>query len=180
MLKSRLRDFKLSEIYNSLDERLKYAGQKSLSYEEFLEILLEDEENNRRDNSHKKRYAKAKFPYLKTIEDFDFSYQPSIDRRVINDLSTCQFIEQKKNVVLIGNPGTSKTHISIDIGIKALTKGYKVLFTQVSDILQALYFSKAESSFYGKLNYYLSFNLLILDDLGFKNSHHILQMIFSK
>jgi DNA replication protein DnaC len=168
MLKSRLRDFKLSGIYNSLEERLKYAGQKSLSYEEFLEILLEDEENNRRDNSYKKRYQKAKFPYLKTIEDFDFSYQPSIDRRTINDLSTCQFIGQKKNVVLIGNPGTGKTHISIGIGIKALLKGYKVLFTQVSDMLQALYFSKADNSFYTKLNYYLSFDLLILDELGFK------------
>ena len=100
MLKSRLRDFKLFGIYNSLEKRLKYAGQKSLSYEEFLEILLEDYKNNRRDNSYKKRYAKAKFLYLKTIEDFDFSYQPSIDRRAINDLSTCQFIGQKKNVAL--------------------------------------------------------------------------------
>lgn len=106
MLKERLRDFKLSGIYNSVDERLKYAAQKSLSYEEFLELLLEDEENNRRDNSYRKRYAKAKFPYLKTLENFDFSYQPSIDRRIVNDLSTCQFIGQKKNAVLIGNPGT--------------------------------------------------------------------------
>ena len=61
-IKTRLRDFKLSAIYNSYEERIKYAQDKSLSYEEFLEMLLEDEENNRRDNSYRKRYSKAKFP----------------------------------------------------------------------------------------------------------------------
>jgi len=65
LLKSRLRDFKLSGIYNSFEERIKYAQNSKLSYREFLEILLEDETNNRRDNSYKKRYTKAKFPYNK-------------------------------------------------------------------------------------------------------------------
>jgi len=168
MLKSRLRDFKLSGIYNSIDDRLNYAKEKSLSYVEFLELLLEDEANNRRDNSYKKRYFKAKFPYSKTLEDFDFSFQPSIDKRLINDAITCQFIPEKKNIVFIGNPGTGKTHLAISIGMRALSKGYKVLFTQVNEMLQNLYFSKADNSFYQKLNYYLSPDLLILDELGFK------------
>jgi len=106
MLKSRLKDFKLSGIYNTLDDRLALAKDKSLSYQEFLELLLEDEENNRRENSYKKRYSKAKLPYQKRIEDFDFTFQPDIDRRVINDCATCQFIEERKNIVFIGNPGT--------------------------------------------------------------------------
>ena len=84
MIKARLREFKLSGIYNSYEERIKYAQSKSLSYEEFLELLLEDEVNNRRDNSYKKRYSKAKFPYSKNIEDFDFAFQPSIDK-IINE-----------------------------------------------------------------------------------------------
>ncbi len=74
MIKTRLKDFKLSGIYASYEERIKYAADKSLSYEEFLEILLEDEENNRKDNSFKKRYSRAKFPYCKKIEDLDFSF----------------------------------------------------------------------------------------------------------
>ena len=168
MIKARLREFKLSGIYNSYEERIKYATDKSLSYEEFLEMLLEDEVNNRADNSYKKRYSKAKFPYSKNIEDFDFSFQPSIDKRVINDICTCQFVKDRRNVVFIGSPGTGKTHISIGIGIKAVLKGYKVLFTQVNEMLQNLYFSKADNSYYGKLNYYLSPDLLILDELGFK------------
>ncbi len=168
LLKSRLRDFKLSGIYNSVEERITYANEKNLSYTEFLELLLEDEANNRRGNSYKKRYSKAKFPYYKTLEDFDYSFQPSINKKVINDCATCQFVSEKKNLVFIGNPGTGKTHLSISIGIKALAKGYKVLFASVSEMLQNLHFSKADNSFYQKLRYYLSPDLLVLDELGFK------------
>lgn len=168
LLKSRLKEFKLSGIYNSVEERVSYANERRLSYIEFLELLLEDEENNRRGNSYKKRYSNAKIPYYKTLEEFDFSFQPSIDKRLINDCATCQFIKDNKNIVFIGNPGTGKTHLSIGIAIKALLKGYKVLFTSVSEMLQNLYFSKADNSYYQKLRYYLLPDLLIMDELGFK------------
>jgi DNA replication protein DnaC len=168
MIKARLREFKLSGIHNSYEERAKYALDKSLSYEEFLELLLEDEANNRADNGFKKRYSKAKFPYAKNIEDFDFAFQPSIDKKAISDICTTSFVKEKRNVVFIGSPGTGKSHLSIGIGIKAILKGYKVLFTQVSEMLQALHFSKADNSYYNKLNYYLTPDLLILDELGFK------------
>lgn len=168
MLKSRLKDFKLSGIYSTVDERLSFAKDKALSYQEFLELLLEDEENNRRENSYKKRYSRAKLPYQKRIEDFDFSFQPSIDRRVINDFATCQFIGQKKNIIFLGEPGVGKSHLSIAIAIKALLKGHRVLFTQVSEMLQSLHQSKADNSYYKKLDYYIKPELLVLDELGFK------------
>jgi DNA replication protein DnaC len=106
MIKARLREFKLSGIHNSYEERAKYALDKSLSYEEFLELLLEDEANNRADNGFKKRYSKAKFPYAKNIEDFDFAFQPSIDKKAISDICTTSFVKEKRNVVFIGSPGT--------------------------------------------------------------------------
>lgn len=168
ILKSRLKEFKLAGIYNSIEERLKYATDSKLSYSEFLELLLEDEINNRRDNSYRKRYAKAKLLNHKTIEDFDFSYQPSIDKKIINDILICNFIKEKKNVVFIGNPGTGKTHLSTAIAIKALSKGYKVMFTPVSEMLQNLNASKADNSYYQKVNFYLAPDLLVLDELGFK------------
>lgn len=167
-LKSRLRDFKLSGIYNSLEDRLSYAHEKSLSHVELLELLLEDEANNRINNSYKKRYARAKLPSHKTLEDFDFSFQPSIDKKIINDCATCNFIREKKNIVFIGNPGTGKTHLSVGIGIRALMKGFKVYFTPVAEMLQNLNFSRADNSYYQKVSFYLAFDLLILDELGFK------------
>lgn len=173
ILKARLKDFKLSGIYNSIEERLSFAKEKDLSYTDFLELLLEDEANNRRDNSYKKRYAKAKFLAHKKIEDFDFSFQPSINKRVINDCLTCNFIKEKRNIVFIGNPGTGKTHLSIAMGIKSLMKGYKVLFTSVSEMLQNLNASKADNSYYQKVSFYLTPDLLILDELGFKRLPNI-------
>jgi len=167
-LKSKLREFKLAGIYNSIEERLKYANDSKLSYTEFLELLLEDEVNSRRDNSYRKRYAKAKLPIYKTIEDFDFNFQPSIDKKTINDVLTCNFIKEKRNIVFIGNPGTGKSHLSIAIAIKALIKGYKILFTPVSEMLQNLNASKADNSYYQKVNFYLAPDLLVLDELGFK------------
>jgi len=167
-LKSRLKEFKLSGMFNSLEERLSYAQDKSLSYLEFIELLLEDEFNNRSNNSYKKRFSKAKFSAHKTFEDFNLSFQPSIDKRTINDCLTCNFIREKKNIVFIGNPGTGKTHLSISIGIKALMKGFKVLFTQVSEMLQALNASRADNSYHQKVDYFLAPDLLILDELGFK------------
>jgi DNA replication protein DnaC len=167
-IKKRLKKFKLAGINNGIKERLEYANQEQISYTEFLEILLEDEENSRNNNSYKKRYKKAKFPMHKTIEEFDYSFQPSIDKRILNDCLTCNFIEQKNNIIFIGNPGTGKTHLSISIGVRALRKGYKVLFTKVSDMLNELHMSKADNSYYKKLKYYTKVDLLILDELGFK------------
>lgn len=167
-IKNKLKLFKLSGICNSIEERLAYANEKSLSYIDFLDMILEDEINNRNDNSYKKRYNKAKLPAHKTVEDFDFSYQPSIDKKMINDCLTCSFIKEKKNIVFIGNPGTGKTHLSTAVAIQALKKNHKVLFTSVSEMLHTLHSAKADNSYYNKLNFFITPDLLVLDELGFK------------
>lgn len=167
-LKARLKEFKLAGMVNTLEDRLKYAKDNDLSAIELLELLCEDEENSRRDNSYKKRHSKAKLPAYKTIEEFDFNFQPSIDKKLINDASTCQYINEKKNIVLVGNPGTGKTHLAIALGIKALLKDYKVLFTTTGEMLRQLHISKADNSYYRKFKEYLLPELLILDELGFR------------
>lgn len=167
-LKEHLRSFKLAGMLMALEERVTYANDKQLSYQQFLELLCEDELNNRNDNSYKKRYAKAKLPAHKTIEDFDFSFQPSLNKKQINDALTCQFIKEKRNLIFIGNPGTGKTHLSTAVTLRALSKNFKVLFTSVSEMLYQLHISKADNTYYKKLGEYLYPDLLVLDELGFK------------
>jgi len=167
-VKQQLKEFKLSGIYNNLEERLSYAKDNSLSHIDFLSLLVDDEINSRRDNSYKKRYASARLPTYKTIEDFDFSFQPGIDKKLINDCLTCNFVREHKNIVFIGKPGTGKTHLSIAIAINALKKNFKVIFTSVSQMLHNLHTAKADNSYYKKIDYYLKPDLLILDELGFK------------
>ena len=167
-LKENLRNFKLAGMLMSLEERVAHANDKQLSYQQFLELLCEDELNNRNDNSYKKRYAKAKLPAHKTIEDFDFSFQPSLNKKQVNDALTCQFIKEKRNLIFIGNPGTGKTHLSTAVALRALSKNFKVLFTPVSEMLYQLHISKADNTYYKKLEEYLRPDLLVLDELGFK------------
>lgn len=163
-----LKSFKLSGISNSLNERLIYAQNNKLGYVEFLTLLCSDEENNRRDNNYRRRNIIAKLPASKTLEGFDFSFQPSVDEKLINDLSICRFIKQKENVVFIGDSGTGKTHLAISLAHKALLKEYKVYYTTVSDMLYNLHISKADNSYHKKLKALIEYDLLILDELGFR------------
>lgn len=167
-LKQNLRDFKLAGMLMTLEERMAYANSQQLSYQQFLSLLCEDEANNRKDNSYKKRYVKAKLPAHKTVEDFDFAFQPSLNKKQINDALTCQFIKEKRNIIFIGNPGTGKTHLSTAIGLRALAKDFKVLFVTVAELLYHLHIAKADNSYYKKLNEYLAPDLLVLDELGFQ------------
>jgi len=165
---SRLRDLKLSGIIKTLDIRNEEALKSNLSYMEFFELLINDEVLNRQNNSNIKRTNKARFPQHKTLEEYNFNYQPNINKRFIYNLATCEFVRKKENVAFIGPPGTGKTHLAISIGLKAVAQGYKVLFTTVNEMLEELYISRADNSFHQKLRYYTTPDLLILDELGLK------------
>lgn len=178
-LTKNLRNLKLSGVVKTIEVRNEQAIKEKLSYMEFLELLIEDELTNRKDNSYKKRSQKAHFPFTKALEEYDFNFQPTLNRQEIYNLATCEFIRKKENIVFIGPPGTGKTHLSISIGIKALQQGYKVIFTTVSDMMSALFESKADNSYAQKLKYYLSCDLLILDELGFRKlNEHIVDQFY--
>jgi DNA replication protein DnaC len=160
--------FKLAGMACTLEERVTYANNNKLSYSELLELLCEDEKSNRYDNSYQRRKKAAKLPTIKQLEDFDFSFQPSIDKKLISDLATCKFIKAHENVLFIGGSGTGKTHLSIALALKALARDYTVYFTTVSDLLYNLHMAKADNSYHKKLKQIIDYDLLILDELGFK------------
>ena len=163
-----LRSLKLAGIAKSLDIRNKEAIERKLAYLEFLELLLEDEVSNRESNSFKKRISKAHLPHKKTLEDYEFNFQPRINKKLIFDLATCKFIEKNENIIFMGQPGTGKTHLATAIANKALLMGYKVLFSTVSEMIDTLHQSKADGTYYKKIEYYFKPDLLVLDELGFK------------
>ncbi len=167
-LKVKLRDLKLAGIVKSLEQRNRHALENKLSYVEFLELLIEDEYANRTANSYQKRFSKAKLSMQKTFDNYDFAYQPELDKKLISELMSCRFINEKKNIVLMGKPGTGKTHLANAIGLEAIKQGRKVLFTHVNQVIEQLYASKADGTFPALLRSYLTTDLLILDELGFK------------
>lgn len=168
VLKNYLKTFKLSGMLNSVEDRIEFANKENYSHLQLLKVLCEDETMTRQDNSYKKRYNKARLPGHKTLEVFEFNFQPSINAKEINDLAIGQYIEEKKNIVFVGSPGTGKTHLATALAIKALGQEKKVIFTSVSDMLLNLHTSKADNSYYKKLQEYITPDLLVLDELGFK------------
>lgn len=168
LMLSRLKDLKLSGIIKTIETRNEQAIKDNLSHMEFLEILLSDEVLNRQNNGMKKRLSKAKFPQSKSLEEYQFNLQPTLNKRFIYNLATCEFVRKKENVAFIGPPGTGKSHLAISLGVKAISQGYNVLFTTVNSMLEELYLSRADNSFNKKLRYYTTPDLLILDELGLK------------
>lgn len=148
--------------------RIEQAIREKLSYQEFLEILINDELMNRTNNGNQRRMQQAKFPQIKTMEEFNFNYQPSINRQTIYHLGACEFIRKKENIAFIGPPGTGKTHLAISIGAKAVVQGYSVIFITLNDMLEDLYMSRADNSFTQRLKKYTQCDLLIIDELGLK------------
>lgn len=168
-IQKNLRQFRLSGIANTLEIRLREATEEELGYAEFLSLLLEDEINRRTDNRKSKLYKQARLPFEKGVEDFDFAFQPSIKKQEILELATCRFIEKKGNLLLIGQPGTGKTHVSVALALEALGRGKTVLFTTVWDMIHILQQSRADYSYQRKIQGYLRPDLLILDELGYRS-----------
>lgn len=167
-LKERLKQLRLPTLAGALELRNQYALAHQISYLEFLELLLEDEWAARQAQAYHKRLTASRLSSQKALTTYDFSYQPGLDKRLVYDLATCRFIEEHQNIVLLGNPGVGKTHLANALGLEAVKKGYKVLFTHANEVIEKLHTSKADGSYRSALNKILAADLLIIDELGFK------------
>jgi len=167
--KQSLKKLRLSGMGELLELRLKQAQEEDLGYEEFLSLLLEDEFNQRAQNKRKGLYKQARLPFEKGLEDFDFSFQPSIKKKEILELATGIFVEKKSNVLFIGQPGTGKTHLSVALGLEVLGRGGSVLFTTVWEMISQLQQARADYSYHKRIKQYFKPDLLILDELGYRS-----------
>jgi len=151
-------------VYKELSDR---ATKGKLQYEEYLALLLEEEIKRKTEGSIKAKIAKAKFPFVKTVEGFDFSFQPNLKEREVIRLSSLDFIGQKDNIIFLGPPGVGKTHLSIGLGIKGCIAKYRVLFTSAQRLIEELMLSQRDGSLIGRLMAYSRLHLLIIDELGY-------------
>jgi DNA replication protein DnaC len=160
----RLRLFKSRERLEAL---LQEAIAKEVSYADFLDQVLTEEVASKTAKHISMRTQLARFPFVKGLESFDFSYQPSIDKKQIQALSSCHFVEHGENLVILGPPGVGKTHLAVGLGLKAIEHGYRVLFTTAAVLIAALTKALAEGRLDDKLKVYTMPRLLIVDEIGY-------------
>jgi len=160
----RLRLFKSRE---RLEAVLQEASSQELSYADFLDQVLTEEVTAKTAKHVTMRTNLARFPFVKGLESFEFGYQPSIDRKQIQALSTCRFIEHGENVVLLGPPGVGKTHLAVGLGLKAIEHGYRVLFTTAAAMLTTLSRAHADGRLDDKLKVFTVPRVLIIDEIGY-------------
>ena len=168
-LQSALHQLRLSGLAQSLDVRLQEAASHQLNHLEFLELILQDELMVRQQRQIDRRVKAADFRELKPLDDFDFSFNPSIKRSQIFDLATCRFVRETKDVLLVGPPGTGKSFIAQAIGYQAIKQGHLVLYRSIFDVVRDFVQDDALEGPDRILNKYLKPDLLIVDDMGMKN-----------
>ena len=166
-IKGYVSELKIPGINQGLKQKIEEAYRQDQSYEDFLLDIFSEAYDMRKENGRKNRIKNARFPYKKHMDEFRVEYLPEDGRRKIKELKTLNFIEEGRNIILAGNPGTGKTHISIGLGIEACNKGYKVYFSTVASLINELKETRSEKKLYTLEKKFEKYDLIIADELGY-------------
>ncbi|MBD2872990.1 IS21-like element helper ATPase IstB [Paenibacillus arenilitoris] len=167
-LKETFAEFGWSRIPEVFDAHAEEAAKLNIPYLEFLDKLLQEEIAYKQDRFVRMRTRMANFPYHRTLEAYDFSFQPSIDERRIRDLATLRFVENRENLIFLGPPGTGKTHLAVALAIEAIKHRYTVYFITAHDLVQMLQQAYVNQTIKQKMKALSKPSLLIIDEIGYR------------
>jgi DNA replication protein DnaC len=162
-----LQRLKLSRIAEQLDPLTEEAAKEGWTYLAFLERILDAEVSARYTHEVVMKTRLAHFPFPKTLDEFDFAFQPSINQRQLQELATVRFVANGENVLFLGPPGVGKTHLAIALGMAAIAQSISVYFTTVADLLEMLHKDIQEDRLDQRLRMLCKPKLLILDEMGY-------------
>lgn len=162
-----LNKLKLDHLEAQLDAVCEQAAQRQQDYKSFLVQALDTEWQGRHQRGIEARLRQARFPWLKTLDQFDFDFQPSLDRRQVRELAGLSFVERAHNVIVLGPPGVGKTHLAISLGVKAVEAGYSVLFLTLEALMTRLTKAVNENRLERSLQQLVYPKVLIIDEVGY-------------
>lgn len=166
-IRERLNYLGLTRMAEILDARLDEAAKKEVTYLDFLALLVDEEAAARQERTLAARTRLAHLPFRKTLAEFDFSFQPSIDERQIKELATLRFIQEKANLIFLGPPGVGKTHLAIALGIEALSQGVSVYFINTTDMINDLCRAYKGNYLERRMRIYTQPRVVICDEMGY-------------
>ena len=165
--KTYIKALRLAGIRGDLKERISDAYRTEQSYEEFIRDLFRKSYDIRKENGRKRRIKMAKFPYKKYLSEIIIEHLPESAQKKFKELKTLNFIDESRNIIFSGNPGTGKTHLSIALGIKACNQGRKVFFATVPQLINTLKETRSEKRLRSFEKKFEKYDLVILDELGY-------------
>lgn len=165
--RERLSELGLEHAAAVLAETLQSSVREKSDYMTFLLALLDHERGQRQQRNLEVRTKLAHLPYRTTMEEFDFSFQPSIDERQVRELSTMSFVGQQENVILLGPPGVGKSHLAVALGVEAIRQGISVYFVSMTQMMSDLRKAYEENRLERRMRVYLRPKLLIVDEVGY-------------